>query len=239
MPRAPSTTTACGHEVPAHGEVDPGQDQEHQAERDPDSPRAARRRRRRERLEARQDRLARPRALAPPPPGRAWMHTAVISGATTRKRDERGDDRLGRGWRGVEAARELLHSDAHHDQVRPAPPRRPRARGRCRRAAVDAEPSREQRAEMSRARASSSRVTPAGRAGAPPLPASSARAAARRAIALVDLVRRDARVGDAQRALAALEQEVRALDEQHAALAWRRSPGRATSVPSGRSTQRK
>ena len=56
--------------------------------------------------------------------------------------------------------------------------------------------------------------------------------------ALVDLLRGDARVGQAQGVLAALQQEVGALDERDAALAGRVNSA-ATSVPSGSSTHMK
>ena len=57
--------------------------------------------------------------------------------------------------------------------------------------------------------------------------------------ALLDLVGGHGGVGDPKGALAALDQEVGALHEDHAALARRPPRAAATSLPSGRSTQRK
>ena len=97
-----------------------------------------------------------------------------------------------------------------HDQLGRARPPARRARGRSRSAQVDGAASRRSRAPTSRGR-SSSITHAAASVAAPGRPRRCGRRPPRSGPA-------DGRVGEAQRALPALDQEVRALHEHHAAL---------------------
>ena len=129
---------------------------------------------------------------------------------------DRRDDRLRERRRAVVGARELLQPDARHDQLGGHDHRAPSERRRAPEVAeVDDERVAQQRAHVAR-RPSSSSITQRA-AGQLPVGLGDARDG------LLDLVRRHGGVGDPKRALAALDQEVGALDEDHAALARRRA----------------
>ena len=162
----------------------------------------------------------------------SWITAAATSGVITKKLRIVGI--ACSAWLDVlaEAGGEALEPDAGHDQLH----------GHHDRGAYPEQPPRVGAHHRQGVRDELAQVPPAGELeptvrhglGADRVPVGARQAGHR----LGDLVRRHARVGDAQRVLAALDQEVGALHEHHTALAGELSM-RATSVPSGRSIQRK